>query len=307
MTRKTLRRDVLISTDPGCDVDDQFVLAHLLLTPQVRVHGIMTSHAPNLGANPNPVITRTTDGAAIPAAEITKSVAQAVLAFLPAGRRPPLIAGASKALRSATEPLDNDAVRFIIEQSRKFSRRKRLVVLAIGAATDIASALLLDPSLAERIHIVALAFDKWPEGGDPFNVPNDVHAWQVLFDSAAPLTIADLAVTIKHLSVDAALAAKIAACSPLGGHLADAVTRWINALPDLCRSTTGGAAWPIWDQAVTAYLLGMTRSVTHPRPRLLADTKFDHGSDTGLAVEWITAVDQFSLWADLRRKLSKGT
>ncbi len=42
----------------------------------------------------------------------------------------------------------------------------RLAVLAIGAATDLASALLLDPTITERLEIVAMGFDGWPGGND---------------------------------------------------------------------------------------------------------------------------------------------
>ena len=61
-------------------------------------------------------------------------------------------------------------------------------MLIIGAATDVASALLVDPGIADRIRIVAMAFPS-AEGGDEYNVANDVVAWQVLLNSEVPIVI----------------------------------------------------------------------------------------------------------------------
>ena len=46
---------------------------------------------------------------------------------------------------------------FIIETSKEFSRDHRLVVLTIGAATDVASAILKDPGIVDRIEVVGVA------------------------------------------------------------------------------------------------------------------------------------------------------
>src|SRR5438874_103672 len=72
-------------------------------------------------------------------------------------------------------------------------------VEVVGAATDVASALLVEPTWAERVSIVAMGFEGWPAGGDPWNVKNDVKAWQVLLDSRAPIVVGDSTVTKRDL------------------------------------------------------------------------------------------------------------
>ena len=57
----------------------------------------------------------------------------------------------------------------IIEKSRKHWHRNRMVVVLLGAATDVALALSRDDRVEDSIEIVAAAFDKWPEGGDTGN------------------------------------------------------------------------------------------------------------------------------------------
>ena len=83
-------------------------------------------------------------------------------------------------------------VRAILRLAANHSRQDRLIVLGMGPATDIASALLIEPRLADRIEVVALAFDRYPEGGDGWNVRNDIRAWQILLASRTPITVASV-------------------------------------------------------------------------------------------------------------------
>jgi inosine-uridine nucleoside N-ribohydrolase len=88
-------------------------------------------------------------------------------------RHPPLIEGGSLTLQDAKTPRPSPAVQFLIERSRTFSKDNRLTVLMIGAATDVASAILTDPSIVDRIRVVQMGFTN-EQGGEEFNVANDV-------------------------------------------------------------------------------------------------------------------------------------
>jgi hypothetical protein len=44
------RRPVVLTTDIGTEVDDQWALAHLALSADLDLKGIVTTHAPNLAA-----------------------------------------------------------------------------------------------------------------------------------------------------------------------------------------------------------------------------------------------------------------
>ena len=80
----------------------------------------------------------------------------------------------------------NAGVDFIVQSSKNFSKDNRLTVFTIGAATDVASAVLEDPSIVDRIQVVAMGFSSWPKGGDEFNVANDPRAWQVVLHVRCP-------------------------------------------------------------------------------------------------------------------------
>lgn len=71
-----------------------------------------------------------------------------------------------------------------------YSAEKPLYVAAIGAITNVASALLLNPEIADRIVIVWLGGHAlhWYDNAE-FNIRQDVAAARVVFSSGAPLVI----------------------------------------------------------------------------------------------------------------------
>src|SRR5262249_37670819 len=129
------------------------------------------------------------------------ALAREVLDGLGLAKAPPVLAGSTAPLADRKTPRLNPGVERIIAESRAGTRGQRVVVVAIGAVTDVASALLAEPGLADRVKVVAMGFARWPEGGDPWNVKNDIKAWQVLLDSAVPLVVGDEAVCARDLAV----------------------------------------------------------------------------------------------------------
>jgi purine nucleosidase len=282
---------VVLSTDCGTEVDDLWALTHLALSPELELRGVVTTHAPNLAA---------------PAAETSAQAARAVLALLPIEPKPPVFAGSSTPLEEKDRPRPSAGVDFLVREARNHTAADRLVVVMIGAATDVASALLVEPAIADRIRIVAMGFNGWPEGTDPWNVKNDVRAWQVVLASKAPLVVGDAAITKRRLSMTARKAHAL-----LDGHgkaaleLVANLERWLAQNGKLAESVSGApGTWPIWDEVTTAYLLGLATVRTYPRPALRDDMTFDHSQPRG-TLDWVTEIDTDRLWADLARKLDK--
>ncbi len=290
-------RPVLMLTDCGVDMDDQWALAHLALSPEFHLVGVVTTHAPTLAA---------------PAAETSARVARDVLDHLPLRFRPPVIPGSSMPL-AGRKPQPNPGVDFLLRRSRPHSPERRLDLLLTGAATDVASALLIDPSLADRIRVIAMGFNNWPQGTDPFNVKNDVTAWQVLLASRAPVVVGDTAVTNRYLRMTREKARELFYSRGAPGvYLANILISWLDNNGELVRSITGTRdAWPVWDEVTVAYLLGLAKTHVYPRPVLRDDMIFEHpapGRRSGEAageIAWITAIDAKRLWADFTYKLDR--
>ncbi len=281
---------IIITTDCGAEVDDQWALSHLSLSPEVSIKGVVTTHAPGLK---------------VPAADSSAKVAREVFARMGIKSPPPIVAGSSERLGDDGKPRDNAGVRLLLDAARPYSADDRLTVIVIGAATDVASALLIDPTFADRIRILAMAFDGWPDGGDPWNVKNDVRAWQVVMESRAPLIVGDASITKKRLiHTPASARERLAPKGPRGEYLADMLKGFVTRDPKLVESVSGRPdAWPIWDEVVVAYLLGMTKQEERKRPTLRDDRMFDHAQARG-SITWITEIDADRLWDDLARKVA---
>jgi len=219
-----------------------------------------------------------------------------VLDLLPLTSRPPVIEGANRPLADGGSRSPSGAD-FIVEQARDHTTSDRLGVLIIGAATDVALALLSDETLGDRIEIIAMAFDGWPTGHDSFNVRNDPMAWDIVLRSRAPITIGDADVTLRQLAMTRQHAQELLGdCEPGGPYLVRLLNEWLDAHPILVQQVTGNAdSWPVWDQVVVAHLLGMTSIETFPRPSLRDglgdDLGFDHHEVTDRAIDWITDID----------------
>ncbi len=84
-------------------------------------------------------------------------------------------------------PVDSDAATAIIEAAR--AEDTPLYVPVLGAATNVASALLLDPDIAHNVVVVFVA--GWPSGSphidESFNIIGDRAASTVLFTRAPKL------------------------------------------------------------------------------------------------------------------------
>jgi len=99
-------RPILLTTDIGADMDDQWVLAHLVLSAEFDLRGVVTTHTGS-----HPVLTA-------PAAASSARAAKEVLDHLPLPERPKVIAGSSDPLRAKAEPSLGQGVDFILRESQ---------------------------------------------------------------------------------------------------------------------------------------------------------------------------------------------
>lgn len=281
-------RDVILTTDCGTEMDDQWAIVYLMLSPQVNVQGIVTTHAPNL---------------AEPRSTTSANCARDVLRRLGLSSPPPVFAGSAVPLRSR-EPLRNAGVDFILETSKQYSSSNRLTILTIGATTDVGSAFLQDPALADRAEVLTMGFNSWPKGTDPWNIRNDPLAYSIILDSGVPLTIGSADVCRAHLKLDSkTVQEQFASHGELGAWMAGLFQDWITEHAEFVNRDVGPQQWVVWDTIVVAHLLGYTEAATYARPALnTADLTFTFLS-RGQKITWITTLDERRMWADLIAKI----
>ena len=178
--------DVVLDTDTYNEIDDQFALAYLLRSsPMLRTQAVYAapfsdpSHRFGNFKSDNP------------AYGMEKSY-QEILKILPLCGREDLSScvfhGSTRYLADEQTPVESAAARDLAQRAMAYTPEQPLYVVGIAAATNIASALLLNPSIRDRIVVVWLGGNAhtWPHNLE-FNASQDIAAARVLFDSGVPL------------------------------------------------------------------------------------------------------------------------
>ena len=171
------RLRVLVDTDANNELDDQHALAYVLFNGRsFDVDGITVN---------------TTRGGG----DIGQQVAEArrVLTLCTLQDRVSLKAGANGSFTQIRPHLEessfdgSDAVNFIIERAHA-AAESRLVLLPIGKLTNVALALVKDPSIASKVRIVWLG-SNYPDKGE-YNQENDLDAVRYVLSVDVPFEIA---------------------------------------------------------------------------------------------------------------------
>lgn len=284
------RIPVVLSTDVGNEIDDQWAIVYLLLHPAFDVKGILSAHAPSISP---------------PAGKVSLGILRSVVEDRMGMRsHPPLIEGASLPLVSKMQPQSSPAVDFLIQTSQGYDENNRLQVLNIGAITDVASAILKDPTITKRIRVLNMGFNNATQGGNEFNIANDPMAMQVVLDSDVPLVTGpgdvcrrDLALTLDQART------MVAGRGPIGEWLWTEFLAWYYRHVKPIRKDDFSKPWMIWDNIVLAHLLGMTESRDEVRPSMSLAMSFEAQPNAARRITWITRVDSRRLWADFLSRL----
>ncbi len=280
----------VLDTDTFNEIDDQFALAHLLLSPErVNLEAVYAAPFVNLRA-------------ATPAEGMEKSLAEIerVLALLKRRPRDGVFAGSDAYLPKPNRAVDSPAARDLIR--RAHAGPDPLYVLAIAAPTNVASALLLDPTIAAKIVVVWLGAHAlhW-EHTREFNFQQDLAASRHLLDCGVPLVLVPcmgvaqmLATTIPELEH------YLKGCSGIGGYLRDEM-RVFHDRPAM------DIPWHkvIWDVAATAWLIDPDACPSHllPSPTCTDDFLWRPSDRKRHPIRYVNEVKRDPILHDLFTKL----
>ncbi|MBL7113341.1 MAG: nucleoside hydrolase [Bacteroidales bacterium] len=172
---------VLLDSDANNELDDQHAIAYLLFNGHYfDVEGI--------------TVNRTINGGDV---DQHLKEAERVVKLCDLDNTIDIYKGANGTFEEIREHINEanfdgmDAVNFIIERAHAKSSRK-LVLLPVGKLTNIALALLKDPSIAPKVRIVWLG-SNYPEPGE-YNQENDISALQYVLDFVVDFEI----VTVRY-------------------------------------------------------------------------------------------------------------
>lgn len=235
--------DVVIDSDTYNEVDDQFAIAWALRSPE-RVNVEAVYAAPfcsqaiaKLITPPGqkPIhLTREMLGSSVhfadtPAEGMELSYQEilnlfSLLEISPEGK---VFRGSTAYIEDdpAHRPVESEAARDLVKRAMARPDGKRLYVLAIGAITNVASALMMEPAIADRITVVWLGGQPpYFRNGVEFNLMQDVVAAQHLFNCGVPLVLVPCQGVASHLTVTPAeMEALLMGRSKVGDYLGQIV------------------------------------------------------------------------------------
>ena len=235
--------DVVLDTDTYNEIDDQFALSYLLRSGEKLTVKALCA-APFFNDNS----TSPEDGMERSYREIFNLLHLAEREDL----NPIVFEGSRTYLPDERTPVDSPAARELVRLAKDYSPEKPLYVVAIGAITNVASALLMDPAIQDNIVIVWLGGHalEWPETGE-FNMMQDVAAARVVFGCGAPVVQLPCMGVVDHFYATGPelrywLGGKNALCDYLVAHTEEAANAY-----------AAGKVWSrvIWDVTAVGWLL----------------------------------------------------
>lgn len=260
---------LLVYTDCANEADDQYALAHALMTPKVDVVGIIAAHFETAAEYKN-MESGTT--ASVSMAEIYK-----VLKLMGLKKEDYKLAmGAGVPLTDPAQPADSEAVQMIIDEAMREDDRP-LYIGCQGSITDLASAILKKPEICERMTAIWIGGGDYPKGGFEFNLMQDVHAANVLFGSKMPVWQVPMSVYKTFAVSLAELQLKVAPCGEIGKYLFENMVALNDALGEVTH-WPHGELWGLGDQGVIASLMQEQERTDnyHMIPAPQVDTKDMH-------------------------------
>ncbi|MEA3336939.1 MAG: nucleoside hydrolase [Chloroflexota bacterium] len=229
---------MVLDTDTYNEVDDQFALVYALRSPEwVKVEAIYAAPYSHHSTSP-------AEGMELSYKEILRLLE--LLHISPDGW---VFKGASGYLKPGLQPRESPAAIDLVARAMNTPKDDPLYVVAIGAITNVASAILMEPRIIERIVVVWLGGNAlhWPHTRE-YNLGQDVPAARLVFDCGVPLVHIPCEGVTTHLATTIPeLERYLQGHSAIGDYLVDIVRNY----------ETDHFGWSkvIWDIATIAYLI----------------------------------------------------
>lgn len=284
--------DVVIDTDTYNETDDQFAISYLLKSKE-KLNTKAIYAAPFL----NSLVETPKEG-------MEKSYDEIKRLLLLSGEEKDVFKGADRFLEDEVTPVISPAAEDLARRVNDYSPENPLYVLAIGAITNVASAILLNKKVTENAVVIwlgghALHYHDILE----FNMNEDIAAARVVFKSGVPLVQLPCCGVVNCFAVSGAELEKWF----LGkNELSDYLAKYTIKTGE---SYAKGKPWSrvIWDVTAVAWLLNeddrfmLSRLVPTHIPTY--EGQYEENPD-GLPMRYVYYVRRDNLFNDLVEKLT---
>ena len=293
----TGRVDMVLDTDAFNEIDDQFAIAYMLAsTDKLNVKAIYA--APFL----NELVQSAKEG-------MEKSYDE-ILRLLELMKKEEYQAvtykGSTNFLENEQTPVASAAAKDLAERAMAYSPEHPLYVVAIGAITNVASAILLNPSIAENIVVVWLGGQSREyHDTKEFNLYQDIAAARVVFTSGAPIVHLPCKGVVSGFIISFAemeyyLKGQNPLCDFLVGRVQDALVTYAKGIIP---------SRVLWDVVAVAWLLNENNRFMFSRIDSLSIPEYNHqySYDESKQLRYVYYVDRKQLVTDLFKKLTDDT
>ena len=181
---------MVLDTDTGNEIDDQFALVYALISPELDLQAVYAAPFTN---------NRSTG----PADGMEKSYEEILRILSRIDKSPDGFAfkGSTHYLTDMKNPERSPAALDLIARAKKSSPEDPLYVAAVGAITNVANAILIDPSIIRNIVVVWLGGNghNWPNQRE-FNFRQDLNASRTIFDCGVPFVQLPCTPVVTHFA-----------------------------------------------------------------------------------------------------------
>ena len=303
---------IISDNDYSGDPDGLVQLAHHLLSPSVEVRAVIGTHLREGDPwNPSDDVV----GDAVRAA-------QKIVDLCGMAGKVPVLAGAPAAMKDVNTPEESEGIRFIIDEAMRDDTTDPLYMVCGGSLTEIASAYLIEPRIADRLTVIWIGGTEHhgmavPPPGAPdleYNLHEDVAAGLVFFNhSSLKLWQIPRDQYRQALVSRAELRLRMQPHGALGAHLYERLGRvalWLNET-----RYKAGEVYCLGDSPLVLLTAlqnafepdtGSSKHVTVPCPTLL-ETGLYEANPNGRPIRVYTLLDTRMMFEDLYAKLELHT
>ena len=285
--------DVVLDTDAYNEIDDQFAISYLIKSKEkLQTKAIYAAPFFN-------------EKSVSPEDGMEKSYNEILKLLSLSEEKCAVFKGSKRYLDNESTPVISPAAQDLAKRAENYSPEKPLYVVAIGAITNIASAILLNPNVAENTVVVWL-------GGHAhhyhhtkeFNMYQDVAAARVIMQSGVPFVqLPCMGVVDKFTVSKPELEFWLKEKNPLADYLAQ------NAIAE-AEGYAKGKAWTrvIWDVTAVAWLINDSQQFMESRIIPTPIPTYDNFYATnynGYPMRYVYNIKRDNLMTDLFQKLMK--
>ncbi len=288
MLKDGTRKKIILDTDCYNEIDDQFALAYLMRSPD-RVEILSVNAAPFKNSR-----------AATPGEGMEKSYDEIfrIMKLVDPEASLPVYRGSTEFMTAVDKPIESEAADNII--NTVMNSDETVWIVAIGAITNVASAIVKCPEIAKRAVLIWLGGNAlhWQDNKE-FNLKQDIPAAQVVFNCGIPLIqIPCNGVCTEFVTTVPELEYYLGGKNELCGYLVDIVKNY----------TDKPYGWSkiVWDVTAAAVLIKPEAldMVIIPAPIVTPDCRYAFDNARHHYI-YVRRIRRDPIYADLFKKLAQ--